>query len=700
MHRVLLVVVAVALVASSTASSLHPVDSTVERLLNEKNLRIDATKTVSLDEIESMYADEWQAFLQLSESKKAGGAGLSLSSKGSGSEGSTSAKKPQQKQQQQHHEGSSSSHGKPQHPQQHQEHSKNIQALRTQFIHGKGHAKCSDGTLCPIKGGTCCGNGHVCCPSSHPCQPTSPPSCGTHAMTQALKLAAAKAEEEAAKTVEHEHAMKRGSESGQKQIEEEKIKAETKKQIRAHSEKIEQQQKQYANQHEQRLKKHENFVEENSKRHRKKIEEQAKQHEDAHKAHRLRLRVENREKAEKEHHKKRVQEEQHKANERKSKAKKAEQHQKEAARKVVIEKRKKRAAEHHSKVVAARERHHKAVARARAAHAHEHHLKQVKRQAEQRHKARTRVRFMRRWRNYGGSYRVARVDMAGPLCVVSGLARRGSGRGYIARLPGACRPRWQVIIDTHSGSGWPQRVDVNVHGGVHWSTGRGGVGWLSLTNIAFIRRGQRMSRLSLASGWGQYSRWWGPVGWTKWGDFCQLQGLVRTRYRNWNRRPIARLPRQCWPQNRLIFNGNHHTDTVRVDVLRNGYVYWVHKGHPRHYPWRWVSLSGIGFFQHNGHPLRLRGGWRPYGSSYRRPSWKKQGNLCVVSGLARAGNWRATIAVLPSTCRPSGRLIFMVNNHGARASRVDVLRNGRIVWTGAGHAHGWVSLDGIRFVPH
>merc|ERR1712216_233128 len=68
---------------------------------------------------------------------------------------------------------------------------------------------------------------------------------------------------------------------------------------------------------------------------------------------------------------------------------------------------------------------------------------------------------------------------------------------------------------------------------------------------------------------------------------------------------------------------------------------------------------------------------------------------CVVSGLAKSGKW-GNIATLPSSCRPSKRLIFNVNNH-VKSARVDVQTSGVVSWIAGGKDHQWISLTGILF---
>ena len=60
--------------------------------------------------------------------------------------------------------------------------------------------------------------------------------------------------------------------------------------------------------------------------------------------------------------------------------------------------------------------------------------------------------------------------------------------------------------------------------------------------------------------------------------------------------------------------------------------------------------------------------------------------------MIKYGAW-GHLATPPTTCRPTKRLIFNLNNHAA-TSRVDVLPD-KIVWVAGGMNHRWMSLSGI-----
>jgi hypothetical protein len=97
-------------------------------------------------------------------------------------------------------------------------------------------------------------------------------------------------------------------------------------------------------------------------------------------------------------------------------------------------------------------------------------------------------------------------------------------------------------------------------------------------------------------------------------------------------------------------------------------------------------------------PLTLATSWTNFGEGYRGAMYKKQGEICVVSGEVTldADVW-GHIATLAEECRPSGRLIFNLNNRDY-TNRVDVLSSGEIRYeAGVKHPMKDLSLTGLTF---
>jgi hypothetical protein len=296
------------------------------------------------------------------------------------------------------------------------------------------------------------------------------------------------------------------------------------------------------------------------------------------------------------------------------------------------------------------------------------------------------------WRPYGAGYRPPIITLRGPFCMLSGVVKAAKGmRNPLTTLPPTCRPKRRLVFTIDNNDN-PLRVDVLPDGTVRKVAGRWKYGWLSLDGILFTTSGAKQQRLLTPQNrWSQYPGGrYAQTSYTKDQSVCQVQGLAKAG--RWGK-PIVRLPAGCRPPKRLIFNLNNHELSARVDVLTSGQVVWVAGGR-RH---GWLSLSGIQFALKNGHPLSLLNGWHNYGGSYKTATYFKQGDMCFLSGLLRAGRWGKPMAVLPKQCRPSGRLVFTANNNG-KTARVDVLSTGEVVWVaGARDTNGWISISGIVF---
>ena len=79
----------------------------------------------------------------------------------------------------------------------------------------------------------------------------------------------------------------------------------------------------------------------------------------------------------------------------------------------------------------------------------------------------------------------------------------------------------------------------------------------------------------------------GPCAGKGIGRVCMLSGLIRGSWRT----HITTLPSGCRPRRRLIFGGNVHLWSARIDVLPDGRVFYI----TRRARWSWLSLDGIKF---------------------------------------------------------------------------------------------------------
>ncbi len=99
--------------------------------------------------------------------------------------------------------------------------------------------------------------------------------------------------------------------------------------------------------------------------------------------------------------------------------------------------------------------------------------------------------------------------------------------------------------------------------------------------------------------------------------------------------------------------------------------------------------------------ILMQNNWTDYGNTYSTGAYTKtSGGVVVLKGLLkRSGTSVAyeNVGVLPPGYRPAGKLIFHTSTSANVTARVDVNTNGDIE---CGTCNGgWVSLDGIKFLP-
>jgi hypothetical protein len=305
----------------------------------------------------------------------------------------------------------------------------------------------------------------------------------------------------------------------------------------------------------------------------------------------------------------------------------------------------------------------------------------------------------------GGEYLNPSFRVLDSVCFLGGALKLKSVKpgAVLFQLPAECRPAATAIFGARVDSAETARIDVRANGDAVWMAGPAQATWLSLEGVAFILSGKAANDLELAHPWKNYGEGYATAQYAKDGGFCIVQGVIRLptegveAWGEW----LATLPSECRPTTGwLVFNANHHQFTHRVDVRDEGRVLWVagNKKHP------WISLHGVAYMPKSSVRLPLGPGWRPYGNSWGAPRAALHATHIVsLTGVATVSSPNAnTMAVLPSTLRPSKRLVFGLNN-GMQVHRFDVLPTGEIVYvdgplgTDRGNATLWVSLDGMRF---
>ena len=177
---------------------------------------------------------------------------------------------------------------------------------------------------------------------------------------------------------------------------------------------------------------------------------------------------------------------------------------------------------------------------------------------------------------------------------------------------------------------------------------------------------------------------------------------------------IATLPKECIPVGgRAAFILNHNDQAVRVDVLFNGQVVFV--GGDNTFPW--VSLDGIMYCVAKA-PTVLNpiNGWRNQLESYRLAGINKHENLCLLSGTITArpnpnadkdedkedgvtavrSQAHDAMLRIPGDCQPRQRIVLAAM-HANKTVRLDLLPEGRLLWTSEKDGSDMLSLDGLHY---
>ena len=307
----------------------------------------------------------------------------------------------------------------------------------------------------------------------------------------------------------------------------------------------------------------------------------------------------------------------------------------------------------------------------------------------------TALPLLKPWSATGNGYRAPQVQRTGVLCLLSGVARSNDIRASVTKVPSFCAPAGKRrIYDQHTTSTATTRMDLLADGTVRYSGGSHAGSFLPLDGIIYPVKGTRLSSLYLVNPIVNYGGEYEGAHFLKQGDLCVLGGLVKHSGNSAiGHRTLAVLPPGCRPvDGYLIFMTNHHQYSQRMDITKEGSVR-ITGGPSAH---AWASLSGIAFFTRSPNQIDFATGWRVYHPSHRRPSWRLQNGLCVLSGLAYGYGHVNHMGTLPRECRPAERVIMKSSYH-SYATRIDVLPDGRIMWVDCKRRNGWVSLDGVYF---
>lgn len=308
---------------------------------------------------------------------------------------------------------------------------------------------------------------------------------------------------------------------------------------------------------------------------------------------------------------------------------------------------------------------------------------------------------------FGGEYAIPQYGTQNGIVFLSGLVRSDTINKSldqpVAHLPKDLSPSSRLVFGTHTGSGLTVRLDASTNKLIRVAGASEGE-WLTLDGLAWslpldvLKDQDRTNVLELSPPWTHFAPRFSAAAVRQHGDLCALSGVIRTndlQTSSWLNVITEQMPRACRPSEKILVSINHHNVTHRIDIFPSGRVEWISGSKVN----GWLSLSGVLYFPRSTGLLTLSAGYEAFEKGFRRPTFQKQGNICVLSGLIEVKNPANTrIAQLPRECRPQGRRIFFTYQQTDVASvRLDVFPDGAIIYQ-KHRPQDFISLDGIFFM--
>lgn len=320
----------------------------------------------------------------------------------------------------------------------------------------------------------------------------------------------------------------------------------------------------------------------------------------------------------------------------------------------------------------------------------------AKKAAEQAQKVELQIPLTKTFAAYGHGYTIPQWYKEGSVCVFEGVGWAGDIRQQIANMPAKCKPDKRLALGTAVGSGTPMRMDILSNGTLMYTNGAGDLHstWVSFSSLVTPTETSQPMSIALNGNYfmnngGEY----GPASVTKSGDLCVLSGMVKVK-NGWSNF-IGTVPSGCIPKDgHLQFPSNRGERSAPIYIYKNGQIYTNRANGETT-----VSLDGIAYFaESSSNTLKLANGWNRYHGDWRAPAFKKQNNLCVLTGSISTGNnVYGIVSRLPEECRPKHKLIQWTGN-AQYIERIDILPDGRIMYVDGPRAHNRLSLDGITIV--
>ena len=165
--------------------------------------------------------------------------------------------------------------------------------------------------------------------------------------------------------------------------------------------------------------------------------------------------------------------------------------------------------------------------------------------------------------------------------------------------------------------------------------------------------------------------------------------------------PVLQLEKDCTPTKTHVFDAHSSGgQTIRVDVDSNG-VAQIGAGSMEG---TWMGLGSlvVPSAEAKGTAFKLGKSWEPYGGDFAAPMVYQEGDLCVLSGLARVqyfrlARWNNFIGKLPAECRPREGAIRFEINENSHTLVIEIKPTGSVRYVAGTKAFPYVSLGGVAF---
>jgi len=269
------------------------------------------------------------------------------------------------------------------------------------------------------------------------------------------------------------------------------------------------------------------------------------------------------------------------------------------------------------------------------------------------------------------------INRFGRLCMIEGRAST-TGSNALFTLPRQCRPDHRKTFSALNGPANLANVRVkSVKGSVRLLRKANTPTSVHLGGAVFkVANAPGSRRIRVARPWRTARKGFSRPSCFSQGGVIVLQGRMRTRAPRLSRmnRLVATLPRFCRPDRHVKLVRSSGGKQFLLKVTKYGQVYALAPSGPHA---KSIDLDGIAFPARSGSRLALLHGHVALSRVSGIPSFRRSGNVCLLSGSVRPSKNSEVVTILPKQCRPRGKVTFASSN-GNTVATIDVFPDGRV----------------------